>query len=162
MTAWGSPAFKIKITRETFQASRTLPVMSDSLKSLQKMGQTEVVVFFYHTTSDSVNPSSRIFVKLLDERKNIRARAGKLGKSGTEVVLRDGSIGGISTFETLSERLTKGACYASGRTSTNTIVMNGVRNGYLTRASYTVTPKTLAREFIFEKASKNVLFGKSL
>ena len=63
------------------------------------MGQMEVVVFFQHTTSNSVNPSSRIVGKLVDERKNISARAGKTGKSGTEVVLRDGSIGGVSMVE---------------------------------------------------------------
>ena len=58
---------------------------------------------FQHTTNDPVNPSSRIVGKLVDERKNIRARAGKTGKSGTEVVLRDGSIGGVSMVETLSK-----------------------------------------------------------
>ena len=59
---------------------------------------------FQHTTSDSVNSSSRIVGKLVDERKNIRARAGKTGRSGTEVVLRDGSIGGVSMVETLSKK----------------------------------------------------------
>ena len=53
---------------------------------------------FQHTTSDSVNPRGRIIGKLVDERKNIRAGAGKTGKSGTEVVLRDGSIGGVSMY----------------------------------------------------------------
>ena len=62
---------------------------------------------FQHATSDSVNPSSRIVGKLVDERKNIRARAGKTGKSGTEVVLRDGGIGGVSMVETLGKKLFK-------------------------------------------------------
>ena len=146
------------ITRETFQASGTLPVMSDRLKSLQRMGQIEVAEFFQQTTSDSVIPSSRIVGKLVDQRKNIRARAGKPGKSGTEVVLRDGSIGGVSMVETLSKKMTKGVGYVSGRASTNAIIVYGVRNGCLTRASFTITPKTLTWGFIFEKASKKAVF----
>ena len=90
---------------------------------------------FQHTTCDPVNPSSRIVVKLLDERKNIRARAGKTGKREAEVVLRDWSIGGVSMVETLGEKLTKGVGYVSKRAGTNAFVMDGVRNGYLTRAS---------------------------
>ena len=81
---------------------------------------------FQYTTSDPVNPSSRIVGKLVDERKNIKARAGKTGKSGTKVVLRDGCIGGVSMVETLSEKLTKGVGYVSGRASTNAIIVDGV------------------------------------
>ena len=113
---------------------------------------------FQHMTSDSVNPSSRIFGKLVDEGKNIRARAGKTGKSGTEVVLRDGRIRGVSMVETLSKKLTKCVGYVSGRASTNAIIVDGVRNGCLTRASFTITPKTLTWGFIFEKASKKAVF----
>ena len=79
----------------------------------------------------------------MNERKNSRTRAGKTGKGGTEVVLRDGSIGGISVVETLIKKLTKGVGYVSWRASTNAIVVDGVRNGCLTRASFTITPKIL-------------------
>ena len=142
-----------------------LPGIRDSsgderqIKKSAEDGANRSSSVFKHTTSDTINPSSRIVVKLLDEGKNTRARAGKTGKSGTEVVLRDGSIGCVSTVETLSEILTKGIGYVSGRASTNAIVMDGVRNGCLTRASFTVTPKTLTWGFIFEKASKKVVFG---
>ena len=87
---------------------------------------------FQHTTSYLVNPSSRIVVELLDESKNIRARTGKTRKSRNQVVLRDWSIGGIIMVETLSEKLTKGVGYVSGRANTNAFVVDRVRNGYMT------------------------------
>ena len=78
--------------------TRDLPGIGDSAgdeRQIEKSaedGTNRSSSVFQHTTSDSVNHSSRIVDKLLDERKNIRARAGKTGKSGTEVVLRNGSI----------------------------------------------------------------------
>ena len=43
-------------------------------------------------TTDSINFSRRIIVKLLDKSLHIRARAGKTGKSETEVVLGVGVL----------------------------------------------------------------------
>ena len=114
------------ITRETFQASGTLPMMSERLKSLQRMRQIDVAVFYQHTTSDSVNPSSRIVGKLLE-----------LKQEKQEKVKWSCSIVGVSE-----------------RASTNAIIVDGVRNGCQTRASFTITPKTLTWGFIFQKASK--------
>ena len=92
----GSPALKMGITRETFQISGTLAVMSDRLKSLQRIGQIEVAVFFSIRLVIPSTPAAELLASFLHERKNIRARSGKTGKSGTQIVLRDGSIVGVS------------------------------------------------------------------